>query len=139
MKPKEKRIAFFLMSFALTTLSFCELSVLAQSQKKYKEPRNTCADLQKIANRIGKKSQTTFRGFENLPVQTDIYSHKGKGTDRLCQLGYITFVSPMGKQICRGNIYTNVESSNLSWDIGLFRSTFYDRENSESEYCRYIN
>jgi hypothetical protein len=94
--------------------------------------------LQKIAIRIGKEQRYTFQGFENLPVTRDIYPSK-EGTDRLCQLGYFTHVSPMGKKICKGYIYTNVNSSRLSWGVGFYRSTFYAPENYESEFCRYIN
>jgi hypothetical protein len=76
-----------------------------------------------------------------LPMQTDVYSEgvTTRGTDRLCQLGYITITSPMGKKICQGHIYTNTESSQLRWDIGYFRKSFYDPENDSSEFCRYIN
>jgi hypothetical protein len=139
MKLRKRNTLLIAFCSILAFMSHGELSVLALNQRKYKEPINTCADLQKIANRGGAKKGYAFQGFEGLPIQTDIYPQKDKGTDRLCQLGYFTKVSPMGKQICKGHIYTNVESSKLSWGIGRFRSTFYDPENYESEYCRYIN
>jgi hypothetical protein len=103
-------------------------------------PQNTCADLQRIANKAWKEDGIVFQGFEKLPMQTDVYiQHEKERTDRLCQLGYFTKVSPMGKQICQGYIYTNTESTEIRSGYGRFRTSFYDRENSESEYCRYIN
>jgi hypothetical protein len=105
---------------------------------KKSSPRNNCSDLQTIANRVGKEEGYTFQGFENLTVRTDVYEHN-RGNDRLCQLGYFTHVSPMGKKICKGHIYTNVKSPNIRWAVGPFRSTFYDPVNLDSEYCRYIS
>jgi hypothetical protein len=141
LRVRKTLLAVFSLTLAITT--YCELSGLAMAQKKYKEPRGTCADLQKIANRIGKTKaeKYTFQGFENLPMRTDVYSAgvTPRGTDRLCQLGYFSQTTPMGKQICQGYIYTNTESSRLSWGIGYFRKTFYDPENPSSEFCRYVN
>jgi hypothetical protein len=133
MKDQSKII---ILSAVLISIGCCELSALAVRKSL---PQNNCSDLQAIANKAWRGKRITFQGFENLPVQTDIYSHKGKGTDRLCQLGYVTSITPMGKQICKGYLYTNTEELNLGWGHGRFRSTFYDPENSESEYCRYMN
>jgi hypothetical protein len=106
-----------------------------------KPPTDTCADLQASANRIAKKQgrEITFHGFEKLPMQTNVYQYATKpGTDRLCQLGYLTDISPMGKSICLANIYTNTESPKFSWGIGYFRTTFYAPVNRESEFCRWL-
>jgi hypothetical protein len=143
MKLGVKRSLVVIFSSALAVVNHCELSALALSQQKYKEPIDTCADLQKIANRVGKNKakKYTYQGFENLPMRTNVYSEgvTPRGSDRLCQLGYITITSPMGKEICQGHIYTNTESSRIRTDIGYFRKTFYDPENYSSEWCRYIN
>jgi hypothetical protein len=143
MKFEVKKALVVVFSSALAVINHCELSVLALSQKKSSAPINTCADLQKIANRIGKTKaeKYTFQGFENLPMRTNVYSAgvKPRGSDRLCQLGYFTKTTPMGKEICKGYIYTNTEETDLVWGIGYFRKTFYDPENPSSEFCRYIN
>jgi hypothetical protein len=143
MNLEVKKVLFVIFSSALAVVSHCELSVLALSQQKYTEPIDTCADLQKIANRAGKTGakKYTFQGFENLSVRTNVYSEgvTPRGSDRLCQLGYITITSPMGKKICQGHIYTNSESSEIRWDVGYFRKTFNDPVSRSSEFCRYIN
>jgi hypothetical protein len=139
MKLREEKMTLLLVFFSVLAIAnYSEVSVLALSQK-YKESVNTCADLQKVANRIAKNRGISFQGFEGLPAQTNIYPQKPKGTDRLCQFGYLTSVSPMGKKICRAHIYANTEEPDIRWDIGRHRSTFYAPENYESEYCRYIN
>ncbi len=136
-----KRVLLVIVFFTLSIVDNSELSVLALNQPKSR--KDTCADLQKIANRVSKKSSRkyTFQGFENLPMRTNVYSEgvTPRGSDRLCQLGYFTITSPMGKEICQGHIYTNTESSEIRWDVGYFRKTFYDPENHSSEWCRYIN
>jgi hypothetical protein len=136
-----KRALLIIAFSTLSIVNHFELSVLALNQPKRKE--DTCADLQKIANRVGQDGtpKYTFQGFEDLPMRTNVYSEgvTTRGTDRLCQLGYFTITSPMGKKICRGHIYTNTESSRIRWDIGYFRKTFYDPANRSSEFCRYIN
>jgi hypothetical protein len=126
-------------SFVLVSIFHCEQLLLATNQTaRSGESIDTCAGLQIIANRVWKKHGISFQGFENLPMKVNIYPNK-EGTDRLCQLGYFTKVSPMGKQICKGYIYTSTTSTKINSGYGLYRSTFYDRENYESEYCRYIN
>jgi hypothetical protein len=143
MKLEVKRALVVIFSSALAVVNHYELSALALSEQKYTEPINTCADLQKIANRAGKDGakKYTFQGFENLPMRTNVYSAgvTPRGSDRLCQLGYFTITSPMGKKICQGHIYTNTEDSEIRWNVGYFRKTFYDPVNRSSEWCRYIN
>jgi hypothetical protein len=143
MKLRVKKVLAIIFSSTIAVINHCELSVLALSQQKSRDPIDTCADLQKIANRVGKTGakKYTFQGFEDLPMRTDVYSAgvTPRGSDRLCQLGYFTITSPMGKKICQGHIYTNSESSRIRWDVGYFRKTFYDSENRSSEFCRYIN
>lgn len=139
MKMQIKRtVSFVLFLSVLVITGSYEASVLAVRKGI---PQNTCADLQKIANKAWASDNIVFQGFENLPMQTNVYSPgvTDRGTDRLCQLGYFTKVSPMGKQVCKGYIYTNTNSIEISSGYGRFRKTFYDPENRESEYCRYIN
>jgi hypothetical protein len=138
MKSQIKLASSALLSFSsVVSMSFWSTPSLSARSNL---PQSTCADLQAIANKVGKKKGYSFQGFEGLPMKTDVYSPgvTTRGSDRLCQLGYFTIASPMGKEICRGHIYTNTESLQIRWDIGPFRKSFYDPENHSSEYCRYI-
>jgi hypothetical protein len=120
----------------LASTSLISLPVLSEE-----ESEETCADLQRLATRVVKRqnSKVTFQGFESLPVNNNVYTqNRGNDTDRLCQLGYITTVSPMGKEICRGYIYTNIESSEIRWGIGPMSTGLFPPRISRSDYCRYI-
>jgi hypothetical protein len=134
-------IAFNTIFFSLLINGVYEISPsLATARGQSGDPIDTCADLQKLANKRAKERgwNQIFHGFEDLPIRTNVYMSTPRGTDRLCQLGYLTSISPMGKKICRAHIYTNTESTKMRWSIGYFRTTFYDPVNYESEHCRWL-
>jgi hypothetical protein len=140
MNPQVKMFFSVITFFsALIGTSYYGQSALSVNQQQKGNDENTCAGLQAMANKAYKKFNTSFQGFEGIPMQTNVYNFKAEGTDRLCQLGYMTKITPMGKRICRAHIYTNIKEENMRVGIGPIRTTFYDPENSESEYCRYVD
>jgi hypothetical protein len=143
MKYSRSLFSFSFSFFLLTSTAHCE--VFALTVKQEVRQINTCRDLQDEANRKKWSKQTIFQGFENLQVDTDPYGLSkhgvGDGKDRLCQLGYITTISPMGKEICKGNLYTNVGSRNrsISWGYGYKSTDVYGSRYKRSDFCRYVN
>jgi hypothetical protein len=139
MKPSVRLLSTAITFFSvLISINYYSLSSSAVVQQRIVNDENSCAGLQVIANRIYKKHQITFQGFEGLPINTNVYEHN-KGTDRLCQLGYSTEISPMGKQVCKGYIYTNTESPQLSSGIGYYRNSLFSPINREADFCRYVD
>jgi hypothetical protein len=135
----QKKLLFLLGSVTLVaTFNATHYEMLAlQNNKKYSIP-NTCSELQGQANRATWTYKTTFQGFEGLPIETNA-NLSNPGGSRLCQLGYITRISPMGKEICRGYIYTKVDSPKIRWGYGYYKKTIYQDSGKESDYCRYVN
>jgi hypothetical protein len=122
----------------IATFSATQYETLAlQKNKKYSIP-NTCRELQEQANKSSWSYKTTFQGFEGLAIETNA-NLSNPGGSRLCQLGYITRTTPMGKEICRGYIYTRTDSPKISWSYGYYQKTIYDDPGRESDYCRYVN
>jgi hypothetical protein len=111
--------------------------VMALSKKQDVLVVNTCSELQAVANRVWKGS-ISFQGFENLPIDRNA-TISNAGYDRLCQLGYITKTTPMGKEVCRGYIYLNVKTRDIYSAYGFRQRTIWDEPGVKSEYCRYIN
>jgi hypothetical protein len=136
---RNKKIALFLASMTLVaTFGATQHVMLAlQNNKKY-TVLNTCSELQDQANRATWKYKTTFQGFENLAMEVNA-NLSNPGGSRLCQLGYITHVTPMGKEICRGYIYFKIGSPKTRWNYGYYQKTIYDDPGRESDYCRYVN
>jgi hypothetical protein len=107
-------------------------------KKKIKVP-NTCAELQGQFNRSSWEYKTTFEGFESLPMNTRA-TISNAGNDRLCQLGYITEITPMGKMVCQGYIYLSIKSiENIYWNYGYYRQTIHSPANNKTDFCRYVN
>jgi hypothetical protein len=119
---------------------FSEAKTSALVVKRQVKISNTCAELQDRANRASWKYKMTFEGFENLPMQTEVTMlYAGRNIDRLCQLGYITKVTPMGKEVCRGFLYTRTNSNEVQSNYGYFRPNLYSPVNNKSDFCRYVN
>jgi hypothetical protein len=131
-----KNLVFFFL-----LISTAHSEVLALTAKKGVRQINTCRELQDEANRRKWSKPTTFQGFENLRVETRAYYYSSKGEDRLCQLGYITTISPMGKRICKGYLYTNAESESgeIRWGTAYMSTNMNSPRYSDSDFCRYIN
>jgi hypothetical protein len=138
MRPRVNLAFITAVFFSIfTNMIFVSPMVLAEE-----ESEDTCADLQRIANRVVKEQgqKITFHGFEKLPMINSVYSmYRNNNTDRLCQFGYMTTISPMGKEICRGHIYTNIESSEISWGIGPMSKELFPPRISRADYCRYLD
>jgi hypothetical protein len=113
--------------------------VFSASAQREGESLDTCAGLQAVANRVYAKHKISFQGFERLPMQTDVYNFKDKGTDRLCQLGYMTETTPMGKQICKAHMYTNIKEERMRIGVGYHRNSLFSPVNREADFCRYID
>jgi hypothetical protein len=99
---------------------------------------NTCSQMQEAANAITWKYKTVFSGFENLSMDknaTILYA----GRDRLCQLGYITRFTPMGKEVCQGFLYTRTNTDDVWWNYGYYRPNLHSPVNNKSNFCRYVN
>jgi hypothetical protein len=101
---------------------------------------NTCAELQNQANKASWRHKMIFEGFENLPMQTEVtLLYAGRNIDRLCQLGYITKITPQGKEVCQGFIYTRTNSDDIQSNYGYFRPNLHSPVNNKSDFCRYVN
>jgi hypothetical protein len=140
MKYLRKLVSFSFSFFLLVSTSHFE--VLALTVKQESRQINTCRELQDEANRRKWKNKTTFQGFENLRIDTDPYGYNiGNGHNRLCQLGYITEVSPMGTMVCRGYLYTFVERRpyTIKWGYAYKSTDVYGSRYKESDFCRYVN
>jgi hypothetical protein len=133
------RSLFYCSLSFLLLISTAHSEVLALATKGELRQINTCRDLQDEANRVWRGTRT-FQGFENLQMNTKPYRYTSDGNDRLCQLGYSTKVSPMGKEICKGYLYTDVSNRQIQWNYGYMRTdVIYGPTYSKSDYCRYIN
>jgi hypothetical protein len=113
-----------------------EILALKNSQKS--SAIDTCSQMQEAANAVKWRYKTIFHGFENLPMNTNattIYA----GRDRLCQLGYITRFTPMGKEVCQGSLYTRNDTTKIWWNYGYYRPNLYSPVNNKSDFCRYTN
>jgi hypothetical protein len=133
------KIAAILTLPIATLFSFPPLNqnvTIALSLKQDTLVINTCSELQARANMVWKGS-ISFQGFENLPMDRNA-TISNAGYDRLCQLGYITKITPMGKEICRGYIYANVRTRKVYSAYGLRQRTIWDDPGLRSEYCRYV-
>jgi hypothetical protein len=113
-------------------------TIFASFPKQSKRVIDTCSELQRRANKAWAKSNTSFQGFENLPMDRNA-TISNAGNDRLCQFGYITQITPMGKEVCRGYIYTNINSTKIEWGYSHRQTTVWDDPGPRSEYCRYVN
>jgi hypothetical protein len=135
-----KNLVFSSFTFLLL-ISTAHSEVLAFTAKQEVSQINTCRELQDAANRMKWSNPTTFQGFENLQVETRAYRYSSKGEDRLCQLGYITVISPMGKRICKGYLYTDVERKprKIIWGSAYMSTNMNSPRYSSSDFCRYIN
>jgi hypothetical protein len=131
----------------LLLISTAHSEVLAFTAKQEVSQINTCRELQDAANRMKWSNPTTFQGFENLQVNTKPYKYgpgdndyHGSGSDRLCQLGYVTVISPMGKRICKGYLYTDVERkpSKIIWGSAYMSTSINSPRYRKSDFCRYI-
>jgi hypothetical protein len=128
---------------SLPIVTFSALTILGQNPITALSTRqnvlviNTCSELQALANKAW-KGNVSFKGFENLPIDRNA-TISNAGYDRLCQLGYITEITPMGKEVCRGYIYLNVKTRDLYHAYGFRQRTIWDEPGVRSEYCRYIN
>jgi hypothetical protein len=126
-----------LLFTTLLLTSFHQSIILASSQKQSKRVIDTCSELQRRANKTWSQEGIVFQGFENLPMDRNA-TISNAGNDRLCQLGYITQVTPMGKEVCRGFIYTNINSNRIQSGYGFRQRTIWDDPGLRSEYCRYV-
>jgi hypothetical protein len=134
-----ENIASSAFSFLLL-ISAAHSEVLALTAKQRVPQINTCRELQDEANRRKWNKPTVFQGFENLQVETKAYYYSSKGEDRLCQLGYITTISPMGKEICKGYLYTDVtdKDNEIRWGSAYMSTDINSPRYSRSAFCRYI-
>jgi hypothetical protein len=133
-------LVFSSLSFLLFA-STLHPEVLALIAKQGTRQINTCRELQDAANKMKWSTETTFQGFENLRVETNAYQYASKGEDRLCQLGYITTISPMGKEICKGYLYTDVtvKPTRIIWGSAYMSTNSNSPRYDHSSFCRYIN
>jgi hypothetical protein len=110
---------------------------------------NNCAELQAYANdkrKITWSRETYFQGFENATFKyreergsSDPKEHRDS---YLCELGYITSISPLGKLVCYGHLALFDRPSyprpKMSWGYSTNAQDFFRRDSS-SDYCRYVN
>jgi hypothetical protein len=130
------KISILISVSVLGIMSQREMLALELSQRL--NVINTCSHMQEAANAVTWKYKTVFHGFENLPMNTKatiLYA----GRDRLCQLGYITRFTPMGKEVCQGSLYTRSDTSKISWGYGYFRPNLHSPVNNKSDFCRYVD
>jgi hypothetical protein len=110
------------------------------SKESQKPTINTCSHMQEEVNKIRRQYKVVFEGFENLPMQTEVTMlYAGRNIDRLCQLGYITRFTPMGKEVCQGFIYTRTNTNSIWWNYGYYRPNLHSPVNNKSNFCRYVN
>jgi hypothetical protein len=96
--------------------------------------------MQEEVNKIRRQYKVVFEGFENLPMQTEVTMlYAGRNIDRLCQLGYITRFTPMGKEVCQGFLYTRTNTNSIWWNYGYYRPNLHSPVNNKSNFCRYVN
>ena len=98
------------MKFRLITASlfgFASISLGVSHVEASGSPLSKCMALQTYFNEHAAWDVTTsFKGFENKEV-LDL----GVLGGLICRDGYITEDSPMGRRVCRGNIYFNSKDS----------------------------
>jgi hypothetical protein len=131
-------IRFLFAAIFTIPISTGESQMLALSNQKTKRQINTCGDLQRRANKLWSSDNVSFQGFENLQLNTRA-TISNAGDDRLCQLGYITEITPMGKMVCQGYLYADVNKTSIRWNHGYFRQTLYDPVYNKSDFCRYVS
>jgi hypothetical protein len=136
MKRSVKSLLLFAACSFLSATS--QYTVIASAKSQGGRIINTCSELQRRANKVSWEYKTIFQGFDNLPMDTSA-TIANAGNDRLCQLGYITEFTPMGKEVCQGNIYTDIKSNRISWSYGHFRPNLHSPVNNKSDFCRYVN
>jgi hypothetical protein len=131
------KLILSIVTFTLSAVPNHDL-VFASFAKQDKRVIDTCSELQRRANKAWRNDNTVFQGFENLPVDRNA-TISNAGDDRLCQLGYITRITPMGKEVCQGYLYTNINLKKIHWGYGYRQRTIWDDPGPRSDYCRYIN